>query len=201
MPVQVIEDSPAAQPLLLASVEEVAAGEREQAARALIGDLARTPFDLATGPLAHATLVRLSPEAHVLAVVMHHIVADGWSFRILFDELAADYEAISRGGDPVATEPPIQYADFAIWQIEHAEDGGYASAERFWRAELADAPSALALAGRMKPYPARQTFAAECIDGAIEAGLASELKKLAAQHGTTLFAASCWPRTRSCSPG
>jgi amino acid adenylation domain-containing protein len=187
MPVQVIEDSPAARPLLVTSVEELAAGEREQAARALIGDLARVPFDLAIGPLAHATLVRLSPEAHVLAVVMHHIVADGWSFRILFDELAADYEAISRGGDPVATEPPIQYADFAIWQIEHAEDGGYASAERFWRAELADAQSALALPAD-EPYPARQTFAAESIDTTIEAGLASELRQLAVQHGTTLFA-------------
>ena len=53
----------------------------------------------------------------MLAVVTHHIVADGWSFRILFDELSADYEAISRGGSPVAAEPPIQYADFAIWQV------------------------------------------------------------------------------------
>ena len=47
----------------------------------MIHDLARAPFDLATGPLVRTALIRLSPESHVLAVVIHHIVADGWSFR------------------------------------------------------------------------------------------------------------------------
>src|SRR5580704_8942961 len=167
VPVQFIEDEPTPQPLLVTSVEQLPPGEREAAASDHIRRLARIPFDLATGPLARAALVRLSPDAHVLAVVIHHIVADGWSFRILFDELSADYEAIASGGDPITAEPPIQYADFAIWQIEHAEDGGYASASRFWRAELAGAPSTLPLPSD-EPYPARQT--------------------VAAQHGTTLAA-------------
>ena len=187
VPVQVIEDEPAARPLPVTSVERLAAGERETAALDQIRKLARIPFDLATGPLARAALVRLSPEAHVLAVVMHHIVADGWSFRILFDELAADYEAISRGGGPAAEEPPIQYADFAIWQIEHAEDGGYAPDGRFWRAELADAPSTLPLPAD-EPYPARQTFAAGHIHTTIDGGLADALRDLAARRGTTLSA-------------
>jgi amino acid adenylation domain-containing protein len=187
VPVQVIEEDPAARPLPVTSVEQLATGEREQAALDQIRRLARIPFDLATGPLARAALVRLSPEAHVLAVVMHHIVVDGWSFRILFDELSADYEAISRGGGAVAEEPPIQYADFAIWQIEHAEDSGYAADARFWRAELADAPSALPLPAD-EPYPARQTFAATCIETTVDGGLADALRELAARHGTTLFA-------------
>src|SRR5712691_8459123 len=186
VPVQVIEDEPAGRPLPVTSVEQLAAGERETAALDQIGKLARIPFDLATGPLARAALVRLSPEAHVLAVVMHHIVADGWSFRILFDELAADYEAIS-GGGPAAGEPPIQYADFAIWQIEHAEDGGYAPDGRFWRAELADAPSTLPLPAD-EPYPARQTFTAGHVRTTVDGGLAEALRELAARQGTTLFA-------------
>ncbi len=118
---------------------------------------------------------------------MHHIVADGWSFRILFDELSADYEALSSGADPVAEEPPIQYADFAIWQIEHAEDGGYTPDARFWRAELAGAPSALSLPTD-EPYRARQTFAAGSIDSALDGQLADALKAAAARHQTTLFA-------------
>jgi amino acid adenylation domain-containing protein len=187
IPVQVIEDEPDAQPLPVTSVEELAAGERELAAMTLIGHLARIPFDLATGPLARATLVRLSPETHVLAVVMHHIVADGWSFRILFDELAADYEAISGGGGPATAEPPIQYADFAIWQLEHAEEGGYVPAGRFWRAELADAPSALPLPAD-EPYAARQTYPAQSIGTTLESSLADSLRELAASQGTTLFA-------------
>ena len=187
VPVQVIEDELAPRPLLVNSVEQLGAGERERAARHLIRDLARIPFDLTTGPLARAALVRLSAEAHVLAVVMHHIVADGWSFRVLFDELSADYEAISRGGGPVGAEPPIQYADFAIWQIEHAEDGGYGPAGRFWRAELADAPAALPLPAD-EPYRASQTFASGSIDTTLDGDLADALRELAARHGTTLFA-------------
>ena len=187
LPVQVIDDEPAAQPLPVSSVEHLAADEREPAARTLIRELARTCFDLATGPLVRAVLVRLSPETHALAVVVHHIVADGWSFRVLFDELSADYEAITGGGGPVAGEPPIQYADFAIWQLEHAEAGGYAPAERFWRAELAGAPPALPLPVD-EPYPASQTFAAGGIDRAIDGDVADGLKRLAAREGTTQFA-------------
>src|SRR3984885_10636681 len=137
VPVQVVDDEPAAGPLAASSVEQLGAGERGPAALAMIRDLARAPFDLATGPLVRTALIRLAPESHVLAVVIHHIVADGWSFRILFDELSADYEAISRGGSPVTAEPPIQYVDFAIWQIEHAEDGGLGPASRFWRGRSA----------------------------------------------------------------
>jgi amino acid adenylation domain-containing protein len=187
VPVQVIEEDPDTQPLPVTSVEELPAGEREPAAMELIRHLARIPFDLATGPLARAALVRLAPDSHVLAVVMHHIVADGWSFRILFDELAADYEAISGGGNPAAAEPPIQYADFAIWQLEHAEEGGYVPAGRFWRAELADAPPALPLPTD-EPYAARQTYAARSISTTLDSRLADSLRELAAAHGTTLFA-------------
>jgi len=187
LPVQVIDDESPARPLLITSVEHLAEGEREPAARALLSDLARTPFNLATGPLAHASLVRLSPQAHVLTVVMHHIVADGWSFRILFDELSADYETIVGGAGPDTSEPPIQYADFAIWQIEHAEDGGHAPAERFWRTELAGASPMLALPTD-KPYPAHQTFAARSINTTLDGALAAALRQLAARYETSLFA-------------
>ncbi len=187
VPVQVIEDEAAPRPLLVTSVEQLPAGERERAASDHIRGLAQIPFDLGVGPLARAALVRLSPDEHVLAVVLHHIVADSWSCRILSDELSADYEAISRGGAPVAAEPPIQYADFTIWQLEHADEGGYAAAGRFWRTELAGAPATLPLPAD-EPYPARPTFAASSIDTAIDAGLADALRGVAAQHGTTLSA-------------
>jgi amino acid adenylation domain-containing protein len=186
VPVQVIEDDPEPQPLRVTSVEHLPADEREQAARALIREQARTPFDLAKGPLASAALVRVSPEAHVLAVVVHHIVADGWSFRVLFEELTADYAAISGGGGAVTEEPPIQYADFAIWQLEHAEEGGYASAERFWRETLAGAPMSLPLPND-HPYQAHQTFNAEGIEARIDPGLADAVRELAARLGTTQF--------------
>jgi len=187
VPVQVIEDEPAARPLRVSTVEDLPEGEREAAALAQIRELAGVPFDLAAGPLSRATLVRLSPTAHVLAVVMHHIVADGWSFRVLFEELSKDYEAITRGDGPIAEEPPIQYADFALWQLEQAEDAGFGPAERFWRSELADAPPGLPLPTD-RPYPARQTFEAQSITSTMDAELADSLRELAASNGTSMFA-------------
>ena len=186
-------------PIAVTSVEQLPDGEREAACADQVRRLARIPFDLATGPLVRAALVRLSPESQVFVVVMHHIVADGWSFRILFDELSADYESITGGADPVSEEPPIQYADFAIWQIEHADDGAYTSSGRFWRAELADVPSALPLPTD-EPYGVRQTFAARSIDVAIDRQLADTLRELAA--GTRpRCSRSCWLLTRWCSLG
>jgi amino acid adenylation domain-containing protein len=187
VPVQVIHDELEAGPLVASSVEQLAASEREPAAWAMVHDLARAPFDLATGPLVRTALIRLSPQSHMLAVVIHHIVADGWSFRILFEELSADYEAISGGGDPVTAEPPIQYVDFAIWQVEHAEEGGYTAAERFWRAALADAPPALPLPTDA-PYPEHPTHPGRAVSTTIDAVLADQLKQLATEQGTTRFA-------------
>ncbi|MEV4847313.1 amino acid adenylation domain-containing protein [Micromonospora matsumotoense] len=187
VPVQIVDDEPEPRPLLITSVEDRPDGERVPAAQALIRDMAGITFDVATGPLAVATLVRMSPQAHVLAVVAHHIVADGWSFRVLFDELSTDYEALVGDGAPIVAEPAIQYADYAVWQLGHAEDGGYASAGRFWQDELADAPSALSLPTD-EPYPDRQTFAGRSIHTTLDAGLADALRQLAARQGTTVFA-------------
>jgi len=188
MPVQVISDD--AEPgagLELASVEQLPAGEREQAARSLIGELARTPIVPGAEELLRVRLVRLAADRHVLAVVMHHIVADGWSFRILFSELSADYSAIRDKGQPATEEPEIQYADYALWQLEQAESGADAAAERFWRAELAGAPAALPLPTD-RPYPALQTFTAGGWDSTVDAELAARLREVAAGQATTLFA-------------
>src|SRR5262249_18535581 len=56
---------------------------------------AQRPFNLATGPLVRAALLKLSDEKHVLLVTMHHIISDGWSAGVLLRELAVLYEAFS----------------------------------------------------------------------------------------------------------
>ena len=75
------------------------------------------PFDLAAGPLLRAVLVRLAPERHLMVLVQHHIVSDGWSIGVLMRDVMALYHACLRGEDPAAALPalPVQYADFAVW--------------------------------------------------------------------------------------
>ena len=71
--------------------------EREAQARALMGEEEQRPFDLTQGPLIRTTLLRLDEQDHFFLVNMHHIVSDGWSLVLFFQELSAIYEAFSRG--------------------------------------------------------------------------------------------------------
>ncbi|WP_018222053.1 non-ribosomal peptide synthetase [Salinispora pacifica] len=117
----------------------------EAAGRELVNASAREPFDLATGPLARFGLVRRSRETHVLTIVVHHGLADGWSFDILFRELAAGYAAAVAGAQADLPAPQVRYADFAVWQREQADRGAFAADIDFWHAELAGAPTLLDL--------------------------------------------------------
>src|SRR3954453_15332086 len=78
----------------------------------------RRPFDLATGPVLRARLWKLAEDDHLLLIVMHHIVSDGWSGGVLFDEIGKLYAAFVQGKSSALPELSIQYPDFAVWQRE-----------------------------------------------------------------------------------
>ncbi|HEV7589423.1 MAG TPA: amino acid adenylation domain-containing protein, partial [Longimicrobium sp.] len=92
------------------------AEEREDALAAYTSAEAARAFDLGAGPLFRARLARLGDGEHVLLIVVHHAVADGWSLAVLYRELSALYAAFRRG-EPSPLQPlAVQYADFADWQ-------------------------------------------------------------------------------------
>ncbi|MET0236256.1 MAG: non-ribosomal peptide synthase/polyketide synthase [Kibdelosporangium sp.] len=99
--------------------------------QALVAE-SRRPFDLAQGPLLRAHLLRVGPDEHVLALVMHHIVTDGWSGGVLMSDLAEFYRAELTGTSPNLPELPVQYADFAAWQRD--QDSG--DQLGYWRGRL-----------------------------------------------------------------
>uniref|UniRef100_UPI0012EC9634 non-ribosomal peptide synthetase n=1 Tax=Andreprevotia chitinilytica TaxID=396808 RepID=UPI0012EC9634 len=87
--------------------------ERADAAATALRDEANRPFDLATGPLIRAGLIRLADDEHLLYYTLHHIVADGWSMGVLLDELTQLYQAQRTQQPAQLRSLPIQYADFA----------------------------------------------------------------------------------------
>ncbi|MEV4706174.1 condensation domain-containing protein [Actinoplanes sp. NPDC049316] len=137
-PRQVIDPPPASLPL---PVAEIAAGEVRRWAAAE----AHRPFDLGTAPLFRAALARLGPGDHVLVMVAHHIVADGWSAGILARELAVLYT----GGDL----PPlrIQAADHAVWQRGWLDGAELERQLGYWRTALADLSTVDLPADRPRP--------------------------------------------------
>ncbi|MEU9507292.1 amino acid adenylation domain-containing protein [Micromonospora sp. NPDC048170] len=186
-PIQVVDDSARATGLEVVPLDQLPEAEREAAAHAALREHARTPLPLDRGPLTRLRLLRLAPQRHVLALVAHHAIVDGWSFRLLLDEISADYEALCAGRPPVSVEPTLQYADFALWEREHADAGGHAEAERFWSAELAGAPPEVPLPVD-RPYPDRLSPAAAEVEVPVDGELAGALRRLAASRGSTLFA-------------
>jgi hypothetical protein len=112
-------------------------GSAEEAAARAVRDLASRPWDLAAGPLLRAVLVARGEREHVLALAMHHIVADGWSIRILLREIAALYEARRAGAEAPLAPLPIQYADYAAWQRAREPQGAFDEPLRAWRETLA----------------------------------------------------------------
>jgi hypothetical protein len=97
---------------------------------------ARQPFDLVTGPLLRATLVRRG-EQHTLVLSVHHIIFDAWSADVLVDELSALRLARETGTDAGLAPLPAQYADFARWQRDRLAGPDLDRQRAYWRAKLA----------------------------------------------------------------
>jgi amino acid adenylation domain-containing protein len=98
-------------------------------------------IDLAAGPVFRSALARVAPDEHVLALVVHHIVADGWSAAILAGELSMLYAGAAVGMQPELPELPVQPADHAAWQRGWLDSPEQERQLRFWRDRLADLPT------------------------------------------------------------
>ncbi|MER7134821.1 amino acid adenylation domain-containing protein, partial [Streptosporangium saharense] len=167
----VVVDPPGPVPLEEISV----AGEAE--ALDVVADLTNRPFaDLAARPPLRAVLVGIGAEDHVLCVVVHHILGDGWSLNLLFEELGHLY---SGGGE--LPPLPLQFGDVARWQRERDTS----ALLDHWRERLAD-PTPLDLP-LDRPRTAASTRDGDVVEVRLTAAQARELALLGRRHGATMF--------------
>ncbi|MFJ9381890.1 amino acid adenylation domain-containing protein, partial [Streptomyces sp. NPDC101455] len=153
--------------------------------RALVAVDAAVPFDLAAGPLVRATLFRLAPDEHVLALAMHHVVFDEWSDRIFHRELMALYEAFRSGEPDPLPSLPVQYADFAVWQREWLTGELLDEQLTYWRAQLEGAPTLDLPTDRPRP-PVRSSAGAS-VRFVVPDGVAGALRTLSRECGVSMF--------------
>lgn len=115
----------------------------------VVQDRIERPFDLETGPLLRPVLVRLAPEVHLLVLVVHHLVGDGWSLGVVVDDITAHYQA-SVEGVPAALAPPaMQYPDFTLWERDALPEHEIHRQVEHWRAALrGHVPTPALLPGR-----------------------------------------------------
>ncbi|WP_349368670.1 amino acid adenylation domain-containing protein [Salinarimonas sp.] len=172
-PIQHIEES--GPPLVIDAVAESGLLER-------VGAEIAKPFDIQEAVPARWFLFELAPERHALLVVMHHILIDFWSYKILLEHLSAEYAADGTAASPAAAA--IQYADYAAWQRRQEKLHGDRLAT--WVERLAGTSSDAALPYE-RPRPPRQSFRGANVRLELSGTTTTALRGLASMEGATLF--------------
>ena len=184
-PVQRIAD-PAPVTLNLIDLETIPQADRAEAARRTIQEQAQWGFNLTRGPLFRPVLIRLGPDEHELLVMVHHIVADGWSVSIIARELMALYEAGRTGQPLLLPEPPLQYADFALWQRQWLTGETLETQRQYWLEHLSGGVTPLELpADHVRSHQLLAAGASH--EFVLPYPLVNRLRELSHREGATLF--------------
>ncbi|WP_243762466.1 non-ribosomal peptide synthetase [Streptomyces sp. Tu 3180] len=173
-------------PLPLPVRDLTAPGDGRALDAALLAEYER-PFDLRTGPLLRALLLRESDDAHVLLLTAHHIVTDGWSMGVLLQELCTAYDALVQGTEPALPPVATQYPDFAVWQREQLSGPRLERELAHWKERLAGAVAPGLPLDR--PRRGEESGAGAVHAFTVPADTTARLKRLAAERHTTLFTA------------
>ncbi|HTC92439.1 MAG TPA: condensation domain-containing protein, partial [Terriglobales bacterium] len=184
-PVQVIAP-PQAFVLPVADLRAIPVEARGSEALALATEEARLPFDLSRGPLMRTVLYQTDEQEFLLLIVLHHIIVDGLSMTVLFREMSVLYTAFLAGAASPLTDPPLQYGDYAAWQLELLKGAGQQDQLEFWKKQLAVRPAFLELPTDFS-RPAVQTFRGSRRTRKIDADLARKLESLCKEKEVSLF--------------
>jgi amino acid adenylation domain-containing protein len=158
---------------------------RQARLREILEARALLPFSLAGGPLLRACLIRLGPAEHVLEVVVHHTVFDGWSAGVFLRELAALY------GQEASNEPsgledlPVQFADYALWERDQLQGAALHELEDYWRNVMDGFETVYFPTDR--PRPVLDNFDGGLVQHTTASGLLDDLRELSRREGTTPF--------------
>jgi amino acid adenylation domain-containing protein len=160
--------------------------ERDAESRRLIEAEALRPFDLAHGPLIRTSLIKLGEKQSIFLLTMHHIISDGWSIVLFFQELSTLYQAFANGKPSPLVEPLIQYTDYAAWQREWLRGEVLDRQLSYWKNKLRGELPVLELPAD-RPRPAVQTYSGARLTLTLPAELTQALIALSQREGATLF--------------
>ncbi|AZD87433.1 Non-ribosomal peptide synthetase [Pseudomonas chlororaphis subsp. aureofaciens] len=158
----------------------------EEQLNALTDSKRQPPFDLRSGPLLRASLLRVAADEHVLVLTQHHIVSDGWSMGVMVDELIQLYAGYRQGRRVSLPDLPIQYADYANWQRQWMDAGERERQLGYWLQQLGGEQPLLMLP-LDHARPAIQSYRGALFDIPLGDELRVALKQLAQREGATLF--------------
>ncbi|MCC5648468.1 amino acid adenylation domain-containing protein [Nostoc sp. XA013] len=147
---------------------------------------AQLSFDLGQAPLLRAKLLHLQAEQSILILTLHHLVGDGWSIKILVQELSTIYQAFSAGKLSQLPQLPLQYTDFVYWQRNWLQGEVIDKHLAYWKQQLGGNLPVLQLPTD-RPRPPIQTFRGKQQKFVLSKALTESIKQLNQREGVTLF--------------
>ncbi|RFP81019.1 amino acid adenylation domain-containing protein [Hydrogenophaga borbori] len=174
-------------PCSLLPVEDlshVPEARREEAMADLVTTWVAQPFALDQAPLFRARLIRMDERHHIFFFMTHHVVWDGWSFDLLYENMSAFYSALLEQREPVLPAMPLQYVDFAAWHNEWMQGEEIASQLDHWQRQFLKRPVPAALTDLPRLPGAQRVGSTEYMR--IESAHAERVREVAKQTGSTL---------------
>ena len=157
----------------------------EQRLEERIRAAATNVFDLSVAPLFRFHLFDLGEQRWALVLVIHHVIADGWSWGVILEELGEIYSAKTQGR-VFPDHPTLQYSDYVTRMELPSQRKKMADAEAYWLKLLADKPGEVELP-KDRPRPSHKTYASGHVRHAFKAALIPRLKDAARGAQCTLF--------------
>jgi amino acid adenylation domain-containing protein len=145
-------------------------------------------FDLQTDPLFRSKLLSVSEEEHVLIISMHHIVSDGWTVKVLVNEIQQTYEALYAGKENPFLPLRIQYRDYAGWQNQQLTGEKNNLSRIYWHSQFSDEIPVLDLPLDYK-RPANRNYKGDMVSFLLENDVADNITNLAQKEGCSLYMA------------
>jgi amino acid adenylation domain-containing protein len=162
------------------------ASERKTQALECASREGRRPFHLETGVVLRASLFRIDEEEHILLIVIHHIVFDGWSLTVFLRELKFFYDGFTRGITPVLSPLSMQYSEFAAWQRDYANSKVMREHLAYWHDHLGEKPPVLDLrADRQRPKV--RSSKGGTVHFRVPAAMTDRARQLGKGTGATLY--------------
>jgi hypothetical protein len=143
-------------------------------------------IDLAKGAPFSFRLFRLDKARYTLLVILHHIVSDAWTSALFLSELMQAYNQMVAGARPELPDLPIQYPDYAVWQLDWLAAGGADQQLEYWRQRLEGPIPVLELSSD-HPRPPVQSFQGAQVPVVIDRAQVAGLERLCSSLGSTLF--------------
>jgi acyl-CoA synthetase (AMP-forming)/AMP-acid ligase II/acyl carrier protein len=143
------------------------------------------PIDMNQAPLFRAYLFRLDAKDHILLLVVHDIIIDGWSMVIFMEELSKLYSASIAGRKAKLPEPEFQFSEFVRWQRLWSTSEAANRQFAYWKGRLGNVSPLFAtpkinIGGELTSHVVQEPFQ-------ISDALVSRLRGLSNSQGVTLF--------------